>query len=65
MFKRWLAALERAVNTVPTTWAGVVALLDICTDDGSIGESIEDLQDGVNSISAGVRRLLATEFKAV
>jgi len=64
MHDRWAGALEKAMGTTPTTWPGILALLDICTDNGSIGESIDELKAGVKSISAGVRRLLATNFKA-
>ena len=64
MHERWASALEKALDTVPTTWPGVLALLDICTDNGSIGEGIDELKAGVNSIATGVRRLLSEEFKA-
>jgi hypothetical protein len=62
--ERWETALQKALQTVPTTWPGILALLDICTDDGSIGESIDELKAGVNSIASGVQRLLSEEFKA-
>ncbi|HEV2508646.1 hypothetical protein [Bosea sp. (in: a-proteobacteria)] len=64
MHERWAGALEKALATIPTTWPGVLALLEICTDNGSIGEDIDELKAGVNSISNGVRRLLSDEFKA-
>lgn len=64
MHKKWQKALYKALDAMPTSWAGVVALLELCLDESAIGDNADELRGGVRSTLAGVRRLLSTELKA-
>jgi hypothetical protein len=54
----WESRLDGLVRIVPTTWAGVSALVDVSLDPDSVGPDEDLLREAMNTVRAALRQLL-------